>query len=43
MVQFVFIYFSSTSLLGGSWSVSDSAFRKVQVSSSDKKRVFPDW
>ena len=42
-LQFVFIYFGSTSLPGGSWSVSDSAFRKVQVSSSDKKRVFPDW
>ena len=36
-LQFVFIYFSSTSLPGGSCSVSDSAFRKVQVSSSDKK------
>ena len=36
------IYFSSTSLPGGSWSVSDFAFGKVQVSSSDKKRVFPD-
>ena len=31
-LQFVFIYFSSTSLTGGSWSVSDSAFGKVQVS-----------
>ena len=40
--QFVFIYFSSTSLPGGSWSVSDSAFGKVQVSSSDKKGVFPN-
>ena len=38
--QFVFIYFSSTSLPGGSWSVSDFAFRKVQVSSSDKKGFF---
>ena len=40
-LQFVFIYLSSTSLPGGSWSVSDSAFGKVQVSSSDKKRIFP--
>ena len=42
-LQFVFIYLSSTSLPGGSWSVSDSAFGKVQVSSSDKKRIFPNW
>ena len=41
-LQFVFIYFSSTSLPGGSCSVSDSAFKKVWVSSSDKKGVFPD-
>ena len=41
-LQFVFIYFSSTSLTGGSWSVSDSAFGKVQVSWSAKKGVFPD-
>ena len=40
--QFVFTYFSSTSLPGGSWSVSDSAFGRVQVSSSDKKGIFPD-
>ena len=39
-LQFVFIQFSSTSLPGGSWSVSDSAFGKVQVSSSDKKGAF---
>ena len=41
-LQFVFIYFSSTFLLGGSCSVSDSAFGRVQVSSTDKKGVFPD-
>ena len=34
------INFSSTSLPGGSWSVSDFAFGKVQVSSSDKKGFF---
>ena len=39
-LQFVFIYFSSTSLSGGLCSVS--AFGRVQVSSSDKKGVFPD-
>ena len=39
-LQFVFIYFSSTSLSGGLCSVS--AFGRVQVSSSDKKEVFPD-
>ena len=40
--QFVFTYCSSTSFPGGSWSVSDSAFGRLQVSSSDKKGVFPD-
>ena len=39
-LQFVFVYFSSTSLSGGLCSVS--AFVRVQVSSSDKKGVFPD-
>ena len=38
--QFVFTYFSSTSLLVGSGSVSDSAFGRVQVSSSDKRGFF---
>ena len=42
-LQFVFIYYRSTSLPGGSLSVSDSAFGRVQVSSSDEKGVFPDW
>ena len=41
-LQFEFIYYSSTSLSRGSCSVSDSAFGRVQVSSSDKKEVFPD-
>ena len=40
--QFVFIYFGSTYLPEGSWSVSDSAFGSVQVSSLDKRGVFPD-
>ena len=42
-LQFVFIYYRSTSLPGGSLSVSDAAFGRVQVSSSDEKGVFPDW
>ena len=38
-LQFIFTYFSLTSLPRCSCSVSGSAFKRVQVSSSDKKGV----